>query len=215
MIRILKNAIPTQVYLFFKNTQLKYRIRFCKDKKLKIVLGAGGVFQKTWIPTSIETINIPDEKSWSKFLKTESIDALLAEHVWEHLNYEDSLKAAKIVFNFLKPGGYFRIAVPDGYHPNEKYIKGVDVTKDEAELRKPDSHKVLYNYKSFSKVFAEAGFELKLLEYFDENGKFHFSEWNPEDGLIYRSSRYKFLRKEVSILNMDDFTSLIIDAVKI
>ena len=42
------------------------------------------------------------------------------------------------------------------------------------------THKVFYNYKTLIEVFEKAGFIVDLLEYCDENGRFHFNCWNPE-----------------------------------
>jgi predicted SAM-dependent methyltransferase len=50
-----------------------------------------------------------------------SITAILAEHVWEHLTFEEGVQAAKNCYKYLKPGGYVRCAVPDGYFPDEEY----------------------------------------------------------------------------------------------
>ena len=39
-------------------------------------------------------------------------------------------------------------------------------------------------------MFESAGFQVRLLEYCDENGKFHYNDWNEKDGFIYRSKRF-------------------------
>jgi hypothetical protein len=48
-----------------------------------------------------------------------------AEHVWEHLMPEQGATAARICHRFLRPGGYVRVAVPDGLHPDPKYVEWV------------------------------------------------------------------------------------------
>ena len=73
-----------------------------------------------------------------------------------------------------------------------------------------DDHKVLFNYKSLSYLLSKAGFQVKLLEWFDENGVFHFENWIETDGLIRRSTRFD----ERNIKNPTQYTSLIIDAIK-
>ena len=40
------------------------------------------------------------------------------------------------------------------------------------------NHKIVYDYKQFCSVFEQAGFEVELLEYCDENGNFHYKYWN-------------------------------------
>lgn len=206
--------MKNKIYKLLKSIQLRLRIIKSGRKIKKVVIGSGGVYQKGWIPTNMETIRITVEKDWAKYFKEGSIDIVLAEHVWEHLTEKESENSARIIHKYLKKGGCFRIAVPDGYHPNPNYIKGVDVSKDPKKLLLPESHKVLYNYKTLSSVFENAGFKVKLLEYFDENGDFQFNEWNAEEGMIYRSLRYKNLRKDVSIFGMQDYTSLILDVTK-
>ena len=147
------------------------------------------------------------ENDWRYFFDKNKIDAILAEHVWEHLNEKDGLLAAQNCFKFLRPGGYLRIAVPDGLNPNPEYINYVKPggTGDGA-----DDHKVLYNYQILSSMLEKAGFKVNLLEYFDEYGRFHAENWKPEDGMIRRSKRFD-KRNTDGVLN---YTSLIIDAVK-
>ena len=94
------------------------------SKELKSVIGSGGIYQKEWIPTGIETINVSDSKTWSRFFKPNSLSAILGEHIWEHLSIEEAELALENCYRFLNKGGYVRIAVPDGFHPDPKYIKG-------------------------------------------------------------------------------------------
>jgi len=178
-----------------------------KIKPTRLVVGASGVYEEGWIPTDVHTLNLLTPKRWLLFFKYDSVNAVLAEHVWEHLTLEEGKKAAATCWLFLKKNGYVRIAVPDGYHPNKEYI---DYVKPGGHGIGADDHKVLYTYKTLSKVFEDAGFKIKLLEYFDENGQFHFTEWSRDDGMIHRSSRYDD-RNQDGVLK---YTSLIIDAVK-
>ena len=55
-----------------------------------------------------------------------------------------------------------------------------------------------------------AGFEVRLLEYFDENGVFHLQEWDGENGVIFRSKKYDPRNQGDEIV----FASLIVDAIK-
>ena len=73
-----------------------------------------------------------------------------------------------------------------------------------------DDHKVLYNYQSLSNIFSSVGFNVKILEWFDEEREFHFESWSKSDGLISRSTRYDERNKN----NPTQYTSLIIDAIK-
>jgi predicted SAM-dependent methyltransferase len=90
---------------------------------LRLVVGAEGIFDKGWIPTDIEYLNFLNKQHWERYFKKDSIDVILAEHFWEHLTTENALMAAQQCFQYLRPGGYLRVAVPDGYHPDPKYIE--------------------------------------------------------------------------------------------
>lgn len=177
---------------FFKKIGLDYdsyvfKRQVRRSNPLKIIVGAGGNHYKGWVSSEINTLNLLKINDWQKYFKAVSINAILAEHVWEHLTEEDGAIAAKNCYEFLKPGGYLRIAVPDGYNPDPAYIQSVKINGNGSGAY---DHKVLYNYQTFSALFSKVGFRIDLLEYFDANGEFQFSQWNPEDGLIYRSKRF-------------------------
>jgi len=115
--------------------------------------------------------------------------------------------AAVNCYRLLVPGGHLRIAVPDGLHPNPEYI---DHVKPGGTGPECEDHRVLYTYRALFELLEAAGFEVCLLEWFDEEGRFHFREWHPDDGFVYRSTRY-------DERNADDptaYTSIIADAVK-
>ena len=58
-------------------------------------------------------------------------------------------------------------------------------------------------------MFSQAGFEVKLLEYCDEDGQFHASEWDEAKGVIFRSKKVDPRNREILT-----FPSLMVDAVK-
>ncbi len=179
-----------------------------KGKHTKnIVVGSSGIREKNWVITDKDTLNVLDEADWKRFFVPNSIDAIKAEHVWEHLTLEEGVVAAKICFKYLKKGGYLRIAVPDGYHTDPYYIRGVDVDGTGPGAK---DHKVLYTYITLRKILNDSGFEVKFLEYFDEHGTFHFIDWNSADGFISRSKRYDRRNKDGSL----HYTSIIADAIK-
>jgi len=179
-----------------------------KSKPLKIVIGSGQRFTESWIPSEAHFLDLLEPKTWLKYFQKGQIDALLAEHVWEHLTPEQGKVAANTCNLFLKKGGRLRVAVPDGFHPDPEYINYV---KPGGHGYGADDHKVLYNYNSFSSLFSDCGFKVETLEYFDENGEFHSKNWSNEDGYIYRSIRYDERNNDGN----PNYTSLIIDAIKI
>ena len=66
---------------------------------------------------------------------------------------------ARQCYEYLKPGGCLRIAVPDGNFPDSRYILLVDTGMD--------GHKELYNNELICELFEGAGFIVNILEYFD------------------------------------------------
>lgn len=181
--------------------------RHADDKPLRLVIGASRIHDPGWIGTDIEYLNLLAPSDWDAFFRKSSIDAILAEHVWEHLTIDEGLSAAACCFEYLKPGGYVRAAVPDGFCPDKDYVNFVTVGGSG-----PGSfdHKVLYNYLSFADIFHRAGFRVDLLEYYDAKGEFHFTDWDPEAGRILRSRRFDERNRDGKL----KYTSLILDAVK-
>jgi predicted SAM-dependent methyltransferase len=176
---------------------------------IKIVIGAAGIFEPGWAATEIEQLNLLKPADWRRLFKRRgSISAILAEHVWEHLSEQEGREAARQCYQYLKPGGFLRVAVPDGFHPDPAYIEYV---KPGGHGAGADDNKILYNWCSLKRVFEDAGFEVELLEYFDATGRFHYVNWDPADGKIIRSSRFDERNFDRPLA----YTSLILDARKI
>jgi predicted SAM-dependent methyltransferase len=113
---------------------------------------------------------------------------MVAEHVWEHLTFDEGKVAASTVHRFLKPGAYIRVAVPDGLFPDPEYQEYIKPGGAGGGSGVP--HKVVYTYMTLVEVFESAGFGTTLLEYHDEAGRFHGTEWKKEEGMIHRSKRF-------------------------
>ena len=177
---------------------------------MKIILGAGQTTFEGWISTQEEDLNLLDRKCFENQFKENSIDAMLAEHVWEHMTKEEGIVAAKNCYDFLREGGYLRIAVPDINFKNEWYQNMVKVGGPGAIDHPAYTPRIVYDYVTLVEVFEKAGFEVELLEYCDEEGIFHYKYWNEKDGKIGRSFRFD-TRNSREKLGM---VSLIIDAKK-
>jgi predicted SAM-dependent methyltransferase len=177
---------------------------------VRIIVGASAQSYPGWISTQEEHLNLLKREDWELSFKNRKIDCILAEHVWEHLTEEEGRCAAQICFDFLNPGGYVRCAVPDGYFHDAHYQKLMQKGFPRPREYPQAQHKSVYNYRSLSAVFESAGFTVELLEYCDEQGNFHFKDWNPEDGFIYRSRRFDHRNTNGEIR----MVSLIIDAQK-
>jgi len=177
---------------------------------MKIIIGAGRTAFDGWISTQQEQLDLLNPASFARFLDGELADAMLAEHVWEHMSQEDGLTAAKNCFAALKPGGYIRCAVPDANFRNERYQNLIQIGGPGPKDHPAYTHRSLYNYKTFRDVFMQAGFCVELLEYCDEDGRFHYQFWNDADGHIGRSLRFDTRNSGGAIENV----SIIIDAKK-
>jgi predicted SAM-dependent methyltransferase len=184
---------------------LKSRLKNADE--IKLIIGASGTFQPGWIATDEHQLNLLKPEVWDSYLKGREVSTILAEHVWEHLDLNQGVKAAQTCYRFLKKGGRLRVAVPDGHFPDPVYINHV---KPMGIGPGADDHKVLYTYQTLGKVFEDAGFKSELLEYFDENGQFHNMTWNKQDGMVSRSLRYDERNEPGKIR----YTSIILDAIK-
>lgn len=172
----------------------------------KLILGSAKTRQRGWIATDIDTLDMLKRDDWERYFAPNSIKALLAEHVWEHLSPDDGLMAAQLCFRYLMPGGHIRFAVPDANHPDPVY----------REYCKPggpgagDMHKVFYDYRSATALFERSGFNVRLLEYYDEGGRFHAADWDVADGSIRRRVQSGLHDHGGELA----YTSLILDARK-
>ncbi len=194
-------TLPHALYGIFRLKRRK------TNTPLKIVIGAANEYQKGWIPTQQSFFDITNGKDWAKYFEPASIDVILAEHVIEHLESAEIKTALLFAAKYLRPGGYFRIAVPDGYFPGENYI---DQVKPGGTGPGAADHKVLMNVETLSALILDAGLTPSPLEYFDKDGVFHFTEWNPASGKIHRSKRFDKRNKNGKL----NYTSLIIDALR-
>jgi predicted SAM-dependent methyltransferase len=122
---------------------------------------------------------------------------------------DQGLQAAQTCFTYLRPGGYLRLAVPDGLHPDQTYIDWVKVGgRSPGQLA--NGHKVLYTYHTLEALFRSVGFETRFYEYFDDHRQFRFTDWDPAKGHIQRSKRFDKRNRDGQLV----FTSIVMDAVK-
>jgi len=181
-----------------------------KEGFLKIDIGSGkiGEMENGWVKTDIPHFDALKKSDWEHFLADKKIDQLFSEHVLEHLTDIQNNELAKLTFHYLKPGGVFRIAVPDGYHKNPDYIEYV---KPGGSGLGADDHKVLWNIDTLSAVYRNVGFLVTGREYYDKEGNLHTEDLDPGLGVVLR----KYGNEETAnATGIPDFSSLIIDVVK-
>lgn len=181
-----------------------------QTEAMKVMIGAGQQRWAGWIPTQRDELDLVDTESWARFFGERRADALLCEHVFEHLTLEEARLAAGNALAYLMPGGFIRVAVPDRHFRDDAYQKIVRVGGPGPADHPAADHKVVYGYRELKAVFVEAGFEVDLLEYHDEEGRFHRNEWNPDDAPIFRSSKLDPRNSGGTMA----FPSIIIDATK-
>ncbi len=177
---------------------------------MKIIIGAGKTKSDGWVSTQESELNMLRRSDFHEIAGCGRISAMLAEHVWEHMDKDEGLIAARNCFDFLEPGGYIRIAVPDGNFKNEWVQNMVKIGGNGDPAHPAYTHKIVYEYRELTEVFRQAGFTVELLEWCDEEGDFHYQYWNEADGYVGRSLRYD-TRNSQGKLGM---VSLIIDAKK-
>jgi predicted SAM-dependent methyltransferase len=156
---------------------------------LRVIIGAGEQQWDGWIPTHREDLDLGDPQSFAAWFGGRRADAMLAEHVWEHLSVEDGIAAARLCYAYLIPGGLLRAAVPDANFRNDEYQRTVQVGGPGPADHPAADHKIVYSAEQFVDMFTRAGFEVSLIEWCDGDGDFHVVNWSVNDGPIYRSSK--------------------------
>jgi predicted SAM-dependent methyltransferase len=190
--------------LSVKRRRWNLRRQLSNANPLRIILGAGPTQFAGWFETDKEILDVTSPSDWSALFEPESIDIVLSEHMLEHLTADEARIAVTECYCYLKPGGLFRVAVPDGYRRDSVYVQ--------ATAPPNDGHQVLYNIDTLTVLLQSTGFTTTPLEYFDAKEQFHAKPWDESDGLIQRSIRFdtqqEFQRDGLF------YTSLIIDARK-
>lgn len=222
MKKIIKLIIPNNAQLIIKKLLefIKYKYRYCKikfallyKKEIKIIIGSGNTFQKNWYATNEKWLDITNEHDWIKIFKKKIIISnILAEHVFEHLTYAESIKALKIINKYMTKNSRIRIAVPDGYNPDPEYIKNIDINGSGVAA---DDHKQLLNVDTLSEILSKSNFNPKLIEGYDVNKNLYTEKYSIEDGFVKRSRQNNDPNLEKMWGFKDSKTSLIIDALKI
>jgi len=173
-------------------------------KPLNVILGAGTTQFPNWLQTDKELLDVTSPSDWRALFEPDSIDSVLSEHMLEHLSEEEARITLAECYRYLKPGGLFRIAVPDGYRKDSAYV---------AEVSPPrDGHKTLFNIDSLTALLENVGYKVTPLEYFDDQDRFHAVVWDQQEGFVSRSARFN--RDEPFRRDAVYYTSLIVDAHK-
>jgi predicted SAM-dependent methyltransferase len=177
-----------------------------KRQAIKLVSGAAtDQHYDDWLMTNLPSLDALNVEHFKSIFSPGCIDRILAEHVVEHWHECELHLFLHIVRPYLLSTGVIRLAVPDGFHPDPGYVAAVrpGETGPGAE-----DHKVLYTHRQMADLLAKARYTCRLLEYFDEQGRFHQFPWLIDDGFIMRSADHD-PRNKIKPLS---YTSLIVDA---
>ena len=186
---------------------LSWRFYLLTCKEVKIIVGAGPTKYNGWFSTDIVTLDVTKESDFEKYFSKKKIKNVLAEHVLEHLTNEDLEIMIKNFYKYSDDAINIRIAVPDGFHADEKYIS---IVKPGGTGEGADDHKNLFNVNSLSSFFEKFGFVAHTVEYWGEERKFHQGYKNDANGYIIRS----FINDKRNMEGKPAYTSLIIDFTK-
>jgi predicted SAM-dependent methyltransferase len=223
IIGLIKPVLPSEFRLLCRREvkRMKYFVRrqlirypVTRRQQIKIILGAAETYQKGWYSTNENWLDITNPKHWDKvFAGKPTVTHMVAEHVLEHLTYEEAARALKMAYDHLVPGGRIRIAVPDGYNPNPEYIRhvGINGIGDDAA-----DHKLLLNVDTLRELLRGAGFKVEQLEGYDSNRNLVSKAYDVQDGYIQRSRQNEECYKDSPGLwpFPDSHTSLIMDGIK-
>src|SRR5262249_44860716 len=131
--RLLPTAVKSRVrsvIKFIKYRWRRFKIRYpvTRDEKMKIIVGAAETYQQGWYSTNQQWLNITKRSDWDKvFQGKRLITNVVAEHVFEHLTYDECRQALANMSAHMVDRARIRIAVPDGYHPDPAYQANVGI----------------------------------------------------------------------------------------
>lgn len=196
----------SQRWHHYKRIRLRQRVREQQKSgaMVKVVIGSAKINFPGWILTDLPIFDALDEQIWQMVFTPSSVARVLAEHVIEHWQEDEFRTFLTIARPFIAENGFIRLAIPDGFHPDPEYI---DYVKPGGSGEGSDDHKVLYDHVKMKQIFEAVGYQYRLVEYFDATGEFHAIPWDPEDGMIRRSSQHDARNQDRPLA----YTSLIID----
>jgi predicted SAM-dependent methyltransferase len=122
-----------------------------KNKEYKLHIGPGRGWEKPskeWLTIDIDSERgdflVDFNRSFKKFpLPNESVSCIYGSHVFEHINIYACPDLFKECYRVLKPGGYFRLVLPDVRRSIEQYLN--NETDFPLFKRRKERAKKLYN----------------------------------------------------------------------
>ena len=114
-------------------------------------------------------------------LPDNSVDRIISEHCFEHIEITKYPTILKELYRILKPGGLFRLAVPDYQSPGDCFYleKGFDPRNN--------LHITLTTYKLLKPILDESPFNVNILHYWKDENEFIHNKIDYSKGYIKRT----------------------------
>lgn len=188
------------------------------DRPLMVYLGSARLGQPGFIAIPYEPeygqhLDVTNAEHYKQFFCKGTVDVFFTEHTFEHVPEELHQVAFKIMYEYLKPGGLVRTAVPT--YPDKKDYPNFGPSKLDIE----HGHVAFPTIRSMTDSLRAAGFtDIEAVEgvpYVPGNGGGRAVTTKPYDschGRVQRSIRHdprnvKWLREHLHELNLTQLTN--------
>jgi len=169
--------------------------------------GASRTF-KGWVLSDYLQFDVTDVGQYVAAFGQQGVAAFRAEHMYEHLFPAQVEIAAAMSYLFLAPGGHYRVAVPEGYHPDPLY-------RDHVEAGNRHQHKQMWTVDNMPPIWIKAGFDVQMMENFDKHGQFYKHDVGDAEADREKWSKvYRVADLEKIADKSYGYTSLYFDAIK-
>jgi predicted SAM-dependent methyltransferase len=128
-------------------------------------------------------------------------DGVFCEHVLEHFSQQDGERLAAEVRRVLRPGGVFRVVVPDAELVLKRYFEAPDdlvvdrgagqgtaMEMVNSYFRQRYEHQFMYDWRTLAQTLRRAGFKTVFRSCFREKGV--CAPWRIDDEKYARESLY-------------------------
>jgi predicted SAM-dependent methyltransferase len=138
-------------------------------------------------------------------LPDDSVDRLHSEDCFEHLERSEYLPVLAELHRILKPGGRFRLAVPDYHNPKDAFC--IDKGFDPRDLR----HLTITTYELMEETLAQSKFDRRIYYHYWKDGAFVRNPIDYSLGHVARTPDNDHRNTPDKPLHV---TSLVVDLIK-
>ena len=110
-----------------------------------------------------------------------SVDRVHSEDCFEHIEISKYPSILKEIYRILKPGGLFRLAVPDYMNPKDRFCieKGYDPRND--------LHITITTYELLKPILEASQFKVEFLHYWKDESQFVMNDVDYSKGYVKRT----------------------------